>query len=60
MGKNISKNISKNFSGKCRPGMLAMGQKPPDHAKKPATDAFKTSSKRVIQKNSKSSWWFDS
>ena len=40
--------------------MLAMGQKPPDHAKKPATDAFKTSSKRVIQKNSKSGWWFDS
>ena len=30
--------------------MLAMSQKPPDHAKKPATDAFKTSSKRVIQK----------
>ena len=30
--------------------MLAMHQKPLDHAKQPATDAFKTASKRAIQK----------
>ena len=30
--------------------MLAMCQKRVDHAKKSATDAFKTASKRVIQK----------
>ena len=43
MSKNIGKNISKNFSGKYI-------QKPPGHTKKSATDALKTSSKRVIQK----------
>ena len=43
MGKNIGKNISKNFSNKCSQKLL-------DHAKKSATDALKTSSKRVIQK----------
>ena len=50
MGINIGKNISKSFSGKYSPGMLAMHQKLLDHAKKSATDALKTSSKRVIQK----------
>ena len=49
-GKNIGKNISKNVSGKYSPGMLAMCQKLLDHAKKPATDSLKTSSKRFIQK----------
>ena len=43
MGKNIDKNISKNLSGKYSQRLL-------DHAKKPATDALKTTSKRVIQK----------
>ena len=43
MGKNIGKNISKNLSRK-------YNQKPLDHAKKSATDAFETDSKRAIQK----------
>ena len=43
MGKNIGKNISKNLSGKYSQTLL-------DHGKKSATDALKTSSKRVIQK----------
>ena len=34
MGKNIGKNVSKNLSGKYSPVMLAMHQKPVDHAKK--------------------------
>ena len=42
MGKNFSENICKNVSGK-------YGQKLLDHAKQSAADAFKTSSKRVIQ-----------
>ena len=42
MGKNIGKNISKNFSGKYSQKLL-------DHAKKYATDALKTSSKRIVQ-----------
>ena len=41
MGKNIGKNTSKNLSGK-------YSQKRLDHAKKSATDASKTSSKRVV------------
>ena len=49
MGKNIDKNISKDLSGK-------YSQKLFDHAKKSATDALKTSSKRVLQKNSLSNW----
>ena len=40
--KNVGKNISKNTSGK-------YGQKLLDHAKKSATDALKTSSRRVVQ-----------
>ena len=53
MGKNIGKNTSKNLSGKYSPRMLVMHQKLLDHAKKSATDALKTSSKRVIQKQQK-------
>ena len=44
--KNISKNISKHLSGKNIQELL-------DHAKQSATDALKTSSKRVIQKQQK-------
>ena len=43
MGKNISKNLSKNLSSK-------YSQKRVDHAKKSATDAFKTASKGAIPK----------
>ena len=50
MGKSIGKNISTSFSGKYSPGILAAHQKLLDHAKKYATYALKTSSKRVIQK----------
>ena len=39
----ICKNISKNLSGKNSQKLL-------DHAKKSATDALKTSSKKLIQK----------
>ena len=42
--KNIGRKISKNLSSK-------YSQKLHDHAKQSATDAFKTSSKRVTQKN---------
>ena len=42
MGKNFGKNINKNLSGK-------YSQKLFDHAKQSATDAIKTSPKRVIQ-----------
>ena len=42
-GKNIGQNISKNGSGKCSQKLL-------NHAKKSATDAFKTVLKRAIQK----------
>ena len=50
MGKNIGTNISKSLSVKYSPGMLAARQKLLDHDKQSATDALKTSSKRVIQK----------
>ena len=43
MAKNIGKNITKNVSGKYSQKLL-------DHAKQSATDAFKTTSKRAIQK----------
>ena len=43
MDKIISKKICKNLSGKYSQKLL-------DHDKKSATDAPKTSSKRVIQK----------
>ena len=48
MGKNICNNISTNLSGKYNQKLL-------DHAKTSASDALKTSSKRVI-KNSTSNW----
>ena len=44
MGKNISKNISESLISKYCQKLL-------DHAKQSATDAFKTFSKRAIQKN---------
>ena len=43
MGKNIGKNISQSLNSK-------YSQKILDHAEQSATDAFKTSSKRVMQK----------
>ena len=43
MSKNVGKNVSKNLRGK-------YSQKLIDHAKQSATDAFKTVSKRAIQK----------
>ena len=50
MGKNIGKNISKNLSGKYSPGMLPMCQEPLYHTEKPATDVFRTGSKRATPK----------
>ena len=52
MSKHISKNISKYFSGEWSQQIL-------DHDKQSATDAHVTSSKAVIQKTSRSNWWFD-
>ena len=46
MNKNIGKNISENASIKCNWKLL-------DHAKQSATDALKTTSKRVIHKQQK-------
>ena len=46
MGKNIGKNVSKNLSGKYIQKLLG-------HAKQSAADAFKTASKRAIQKKQK-------
>ena len=43
MGENIGKKISEILRAKC-------SQKLFDHAKQSATDALKTTSKRVIQK----------
>ena len=50
IGKSIGRKISKNLSGKYCPGMLAMRQKPLSHAKKSATDVYKTLLKIVFQK----------
>ena len=47
MGKTIGKNISKNLR-------IKYSQKLFDHAKQSATDALKTTSKRVIQKTAES------
>ena len=47
--KTSGKNTSKSLSGKYSLGMLAIRQKLIDHTKQSATDALKTSSKRVIQ-----------
>ena len=49
MGKNIGKNISKNLSGKYSQKLL-------DHAKQSTTDAFKTASKKAIQKTAEFDW----
>ena len=49
MSKNVGKNISKSLSGK-------YSQKLIDHVKQSATDAFKTSSKGVIQKPAEVIW----
>ena len=46
---SFAKNMGKNLSNK-------YGQKPIDRAKKSTTDAIKTTSKRAIQKNSRSNW----
>ena len=43
MGKNIGKNMSKSLSGKYSQNIF-------DHGRPSATDAIKSSSKRVIQK----------
>ena len=42
--------MSKRLSGKYSLRMLDMRQKRLDHTKQPATDTFKTASKRAIQK----------
>ena len=47
--KSIGENISKNLNGK-------YSQKRLDHAKQSAIDALKTTSKIIIQKNSRSNW----
>ena len=49
---SFAKNMDKTLSSK-------YGQKLLDCAKKSATDALKTASKRVIQKNSRSKRWFN-
>ena len=49
MGENIGKIITKNLSGKYSQKLL-------DHAKQSATDAFKSASKRAMQKNSRGNW----
>ena len=41
--KNLGKNIGKNVSSKCSQKLL-------EHTKQSSTDAFKTASKRAIQK----------
>ena len=50
MRKTIGRNIIKNLSCKYSPGMLAMHHKSLDHAKQSTTDAFKTASKRAVEK----------
>ena len=50
MDRNIGKNIIKMFLSS------KYSQKLIDHAKQSATDALKTASKRVIQKNNRSNW----
>ena len=51
MGRIFGKNISKNLSGRYSQKLL-------NYAKQSATDVPKTMSNRVIQKNSRSKWWF--
>ena len=47
INRNIGKNISKSLIGKYCKKLI-------DHAKKSATDTFKTASKRAIQKTADS------
>ena len=47
-GKNIGKNVSRNLSSKYSQKLL-------DHTKHSATDALKTSSRRLIQKAAEAS-----
>ena len=47
INRNIGKNISKSLIGKYSKKLI-------DHAKKSATDTFKTASKRAIQKTADS------
>ena len=49
---SFAENIGKNLSNKYRQKLL-------DGAKKSTTDSIKTTSKRAIQKNSRSNWWFN-
>ena len=49
---SFAENIGKNLSYKYRQKLL-------DGAKKSTTDSIKTTSKRAIQKNSRSNWWFN-
>ena len=49
--KNISENLGKNSSGKYIQRLF-------DHIKQYPADALKRTSKRVIQKKSRSNWWF--
>ena len=48
--KNNDKNVNKDLSGKSSPSMKVANQKFSDYAKKSATDALKSASKRKIQK----------
>ena len=52
MSKNIDSNIIKNLSAKFSKKLLG-------HTKQSATDILKTASKTAMEKNSRSSWWFD-
>ena len=49
---SFAENIGKNLSNKYCQKIL-------DSAKKSTTDSIKTTSKRAIQKNSRSNWWFN-
>ena len=49
MDKNIDKNTSTRLSDKCSKKIL-------DYAKRSATDALKTTSKRAIQKTAEANW----
>ena len=52
MGKNIGKIIIKTW-------VVNTVKKLLDHTKHSSADAFTTTSKRTIQNNSRSNWWFD-
>ena len=50
ISNNTGKNISRNLTGKCNPGMLGEGQKLLDDAKISDADEFKTTTNIGIQK----------